>query len=67
MNKISERLKELRIDKNLTQADLAKELGITQTALGKWELGQRTPNADMIIAICRYFKVSADYLIGLED
>ncbi len=67
MNKIAERLKELRLEKNLTQAQLAKELDVTQTTLGKWELGQRTPNADTIMKICKYFKVSADYLIGLED
>ena len=67
MNKLAERIKELRLEKGLSQAELAKALSVTQTALGKWELGQRSPNVDMIINICNYFKVSSDYLIGLED
>ncbi len=67
MNKFAERLKALRIENNLTQIQLAKSLKIDQTYISKWELGKRIPNIYSIIAICNYFKVSSDYLIGLTD
>lgn len=67
MNKFAERLKELRQEKNLTQTELAKETGLSQTGIGKWESNKRTPSIDVVIILCNYFKVSSDYLIGLED
>lgn len=67
MNKFAERLKELRIENNLTQTQLSKETGLSQTGIGKWESGQRTPNIDILITLAQYFKVSTDYLCGLED
>lgn len=62
-----ERLKELRLAKNLTQTALANETGISQSAINKWELGQRKITEDYIIILCDYFKVSSDYLLGLVD
>ena len=62
-----ERLKELRFAKNLTQTALANETGISQSAINKWELGQRKITEDYIIILCDYFKVSSDYLLGLVD
>lgn len=67
MNKFAERLKELRIEENLTQTELAKRTGLTQTAIGKWEQNKRTPSVEALYILCQFFKVSADYLIGLED
>lgn len=67
MNKFAERLKELRLEKHLTQTELAKETGLSQTGIGKWEANQRTPSIDVIIVLCKYFNVSSDYIIGLED
>ena len=65
--KFAERLKELRNEKNLSQMELANETGISQTSIAKWELQQRMPTLLNIVILCRYFKVSSDYLIGLED
>jgi transcriptional regulator with XRE-family HTH domain len=67
MNKFAERLKELRLDKRLSQAQLSKVTGISQAAIGRWELNQRVPTIDNIIILCRFFDCSSDYLIGLED
>ncbi len=67
MNKFSERLRELRLEKDLSQLKLGKELGYTQAAIGKWEAGTRSPNIDSLIEIARFFRVSVDYLLGLED
>ena len=67
MNNFSKRLKELRTEKNLSQQELAKEVGLTHTAIGLWELNKRTPNLDAVIKLAKFFKVSLDYLAGLED
>jgi len=69
MSKFAERLKELRIENNLTLKELSKELGgkISSSAIQFWETEKRIPNFDMVILIAQYFGVSTDYLAGLED
>ena len=67
MEKFTIRLKELRADKNLSQADLAIATGLTQGAITYWETGQRVPNAKAIIILARFFDVSIDYLLGKKD
>lgn len=67
MNKFAERLKELRLEKGLTKIQLAAEIKYSSTVIGKWENKKRSPNMEAIIALCNYFKVSSDYLIGLTD
>lgn len=46
---------------------LSKETGLSQTGIGKWKAGQRTPNIDVLIVFARYFNVSTDFLCGLTD
>ena len=67
MKEFNERLKELRTLKNLSQEQLAKETGISSTAICYYETGQRVPNANVIIVLAKYFNVSSDYLLGLND
>ena len=67
MNKFSQRLKELREEKGLSIKMLAKELGVSDVAIGRWEKGLRVPNIDVLILVANYFNVSADYLLGLKD
>jgi transcriptional regulator with XRE-family HTH domain len=67
MNKFIERLKQLRTEKNLSQAQLAKEIDVTQPAIAYWETGKKIPNAQAIITLAQYFGVTTDYLLGLED
>ena len=59
--------KELRQEKEISQAKLAKILNISQSAIAKWELGKTEPTLSNIISICTCFDVSADYLLGLSD
>ena len=66
-NNFSVKLKELRLEKNLLQKQLAAELGVTQACIGKWETGDREPSLDDLIKVAKYFAVSTDYLLGLED
>lgn len=67
MNKFAERLKELREEKNLTQYELSKHIGISTACINRWEKNLRIPNIDSIIILCKFFNCSADYLIGIED
>lgn len=67
MSKISDRLKELRAEKNLSQNKLSELLGITRTTYANYEQGTREPSIEMIIKFCDFFDVSADYLIGRSD
>ena len=52
---------------NLSQSALAKILNTTQDTVSLWELNKRTPDAEMIVKLCKLFQVSADYLLGLEN
>lgn len=67
MNKFKNRLKELRIEKNLSQQDLSKILGFGRTTVNEWEVKGNEPNIDTLIKIANYFEVTLDYLVGLED
>lgn len=62
MEKFIERLKELRAQKGLSQAQLAKATGLSQSAITYWETGKRIPNAYAVIILARFFDVSTDYL-----
>lgn len=67
MSIFSERLKELRIERNLSIIQLSKLINYSDVAIGRWERGERIPNIDVLIALAKFFKVSTDYLCGLED
>ena len=61
------RLKELRLEKNLTQEQLAKALDTSQRNIGRWENGENEPAASMASKIAMYFECSVDYLLGRTD
>ena len=56
--------KELRIEKNLSQEAIAKELDVSPALISKWENNLSTPGPEMLEYIDDYFDVSTDYLIG---
>jgi len=66
-NKFNIKLKELREENGLSQTALAKLLHVSQPAIAKWESGSREPEYEILIRIAQLFKVSTDYLLGLED
>ena len=57
-------LKELRKLRNVTQRQLANDIGASERGIQQYELGERKPNYDMLIALANYFGVSIDYLVG---
>lgn len=59
-------LKDLRLEKNLTQKQLADILGIRQENVSKYENELLDLNTDMIAKICKYFDITADYLLGID-
>ena len=59
-----QRLKELRKSRRVSQRALAAALGVTQQAVGKWEMGRSTPDPATIARIADFFGASADYLLG---
>ena len=61
------RIKILRIENGITQAELAKIIDTTAPTIGKYEREQLEPNIERISKLCNYFNVSADYILGLED
>ncbi|MBQ9795420.1 MAG: helix-turn-helix transcriptional regulator [Clostridia bacterium] len=67
MEIFSKRLKELRIGKGLSLRQLANEIQVNNTTIGRWENQLRIPNIIELKKIAQYFNVSADYLLGLQD
>lgn len=62
--KIGEIIKELRTERGLSQAALAKEIGVSQKAVDYWERGINEPKASYIAALAEFFGVSCDELLG---
>ncbi len=60
-------LKEIRIKNKYSQKQVAEGIGISETLYQKYEYGKTKPAYDVIIKLCNYFNVSADYLLGLSD
>ena len=63
----SERLRELRQNKGLSQSQLAYALNISKSAISMYELGKREPDLETLECIADYFNVDINYLVGQED
>lgn len=63
----SERIKELRRNRNMSQQDLADRLDVNKVTVSQYERGVRRPNIDVVSALCDIFNVSTDYLLGEDD
>ena len=59
------KLKQLREDHDKTQKEIAEYLGIHQTVYSRYETGKNDMKPFQIIALCSYYRVSADYVLGL--
>lgn len=64
---LGERLKELREERNLTQRELAKKLGINGVTYLHYEKDQREPPLSLLADMAKFFDVSVDYLLGLNN
>ena len=61
------RMRELRTDKDITQATLAKYMHVTQATVANYETGRKSPDFDKLKWLCEYFNVTSDYLLGFSD
>lgn len=64
---IGDRIKLLREERKLSQAELADIVGLAQSSIGNYERGIRSPDADTIVRLANFFNVSADYLLCITD
>jgi len=62
----AERLKKLRMDKGISQEDLAKIVGVKQQTIGGWEVGRTEPDHQITCMLADYFGVTTDYLFGRD-
>ena len=61
------KIKQLREKSEMTQAELARELGLTHSSINAWEMGLSVPSTPFIVELAKLFGVSTDYLLGLTD
>ena len=67
MNIFAQRIKELRISRNLTLKEVATNIEMSLMAYAHYEHGDRQPSIETINKLCDLYEVSADYLIGRSD
>ena len=63
----SQTMSALRKQRRLNQRRVAADLNISQALLSHYETGAREPGLDFVCRACKYYNVSADYLLGLSD
>ena len=64
---LGERLKNLRLARELSQRELAQTLRVGASTIASYELGRREPDRKALATFAQFFDVSTDYLIGLVD
>ena len=64
---IGSKLKECRKERELTQAQVASAIGISQQQYMRYETGYYAPSYENLIALCKFFNVSSDYILGLTE
>ena len=64
---MSNRLRDLREDADLTQTQVAKYLGMSQTGYSKYESGENDVPTQVLIKLAQFYKTSVDYILGVSD
>ena len=62
-----DKVKNLRLSYKLNQVQLAEQLNVSKQTISNWENNNILPSVDMLINIARFFSVSTDYLLELDD
>lgn len=66
MVNMGKRIKALRIEKHITQTEMAQRIGVSKAMISSYELEQRSPSYEVLIKIATFFNVTTDYLLGVE-
>lgn len=64
---VADRIRKLREQNGFTQTELAQKLNITRSSVNAWEMGISAPSTQNIIELSELFKVSTDYLLGVNE
>lgn len=64
---LADRIKTLREKSGLTQAEVARILGLTRSGVNAWEMGLSVPSTQYVVELAKKFNVSTDYLLGLDN
>ena len=64
---LGEKIRNLREDRDLNQTQLGQAVNMTQRKISYIECGKYEPSIEDIVAFCRFFRVSADYLLGIPE
>ena len=64
---MGDKLKSLRVEKKLTQKQVADRIGLAISAVSSYESGTRYPSYDVLVKLARIFHVTTDYLLGMTD
>ena len=67
MYEYAQRIRDLRTDRDKSQAQIAIVLGTTKNQVGKYERGEQEMPIKHLITLCNYYGVSADYILGLPE
>lgn len=65
--RFQERFNEILKTCGKTQADIAREIGVSEQGVSEYKSGRCLPSLDKLYKLCAYLDVSADYLLGLDD
>lgn len=67
MRYYNDKIRDLREQRKLTQQQVADVLGIRQQVYSKYELGVRSLPLEHLVKLCKFYKASADWILGLTD
>ena len=67
MDILAKNLKQLRLEKHLSQKDISIALNIAVSTYANWEQGRRDPSLDDLVKITNYLEVSSDFLLGIDE
>ena len=67
MKLFMQRLKELRLEKEMSQQELGKIVNMSKMAISHWEKGNSEPSISQLITLSNFFDISIDYLVGKTD
>jgi len=67
LNKFPLRIRELRLEREMTQEDVGNIVGKAKSAISNWEQGIREPDNETLMILAEYFSVTIDWLLGRSD
>ena len=67
MDNIAGRIKEIRLEQGLSQAQFGAKLNVSQDTVSLWEKGKSLPTTEMVVLIAKTFHLTSDYILGLSE